>query len=420
MLGNPPPTSNSRSRRSQKPADTSTLTDEEYLELKERLEKFQDTLRRMSTQSGNKRCADCREHNPRYIDVQWGVYLCLLCSGAHEKVLGTTIVTVDTTEVDEQWITTLEQRGNAKVNDDLEYKLETSDKRKMSWSITNRAKFVNRKYVNGEWIRKGATIDLQNPSKVAPVPEMADGGKKKKKKDKKDKKKKRKDKKKAKQDVEEVAFPAGETAQASAAPPSEAQKSNGGLTDLFGILSVDEGNSDAKTQQPAQPVSQPGKPVEAKNLVSEKTTNDIMAMFENPAPQQQPQQQQAQYGGGFGGGYGTGQTAYGTQRAYGGGMPAQASHNPFMNQQRGGVNPFAQGATGYPQQQQQQQYQQYGGGAYSQQAYAPQQQQQQMANQTWQLQQQNTAFQQQQLMQQRQQQQQQQQQQDANNIMNFF
>lgn len=56
------------------------------------------------------------------------MYLCLLCSGAHQKTIESTVVTVDTTEADQQWIDTLEQRGNDKVNDDLEYKLDVEDK----------------------------------------------------------------------------------------------------------------------------------------------------------------------------------------------------------------------------------------------------------------------------------------------------
>jgi len=189
MLGQPPPTSGRRQRRA---VDTSDLTDEEYMEQKMQLEKFQQTLKRMATEAGNKRCADCREQHPRYIDVTWGVYLCLLCSGAHSKTLGSTVVTVDTTEVDEQWVETLEQRGNDKVNDELEYKLETRDKRKMSWSITNRAKFATRKYVNGEWMKPEAKIDLKNPAKVAPIPEENDDFEDRTHKKKKKKKKKKK------------------------------------------------------------------------------------------------------------------------------------------------------------------------------------------------------------------------------------
>mmetsp|Transcript_27724 Transcript_27724/g.38560 ORF Transcript_27724/g.38560 Transcript_27724/m.38560 type:complete len:379 (-) Transcript_27724:271-1407(-) len=378
MLGQPPPSSNGRSRRTalqQQPVDTSVLTDEEYLELKERLEKFQDTLRRMAKHAGNKRCADCREHNPRYIDVTWGVYLCLLCSGAHQKTIGSTVVTVDTTEADEQWIETLEQRGNDKVNDDLEYKLETSDKRKMSWSITNRAKFVTRKYVNGEWMRKGAKIDLKDPSKVAALVEQesAESGKKKKKKGKKGKKSRKK------KETQQTA-PFEESAGQSSAPvPVEAQKSTspGGISNLFDLLSTDDKQPQPQQQQQVQP-TQP----DAKNLMGDKSTHtDIMAMFENPTPQPQP------------GSYGMAPQGYGSSQ-YGG------TANPFMGGAQTG-NPFAQ-ANGY--------------GAQPGYGYG-QQQPQYNQNQMWQMQQQNTAYQQQQRMQQ---QQQQKTQANGNDILNFF
>eukprot|EP00466_Bigelowiella_natans_P017512 jgi/Bigna1/136349/aug1.33_g11057 len=391
MLGQPPPTSNTRSRRarSQQPVDTSTLTDEEYLAYKERLENFQETLSRMGQHPGNKRCADCREHNPRYIDVQWGVYLCLLCSGAHQKVLGTTIVTIDTTEVDDQWITTLEQRGNSKVNDDLEDKLETIEKRKMSWSITNRSKFVTKKYVEGKWMKKeGAKIDLKDPSHVVSPPEDANDGRKKKKK--KDKKRKKKDKKKNKEESNAVQImPPQEEVKGQSSAPSktEVKQSDGGLTNLFDILSMDGGSDSKAAPKPASVPSQPPQS-DAKKIIDENTTNDIMAMFENPAPQQQ-----------------TGYGAYGAQPRYGYGVqPATyanpSSHqaqNPFaMSQQASSGNPFAQASSGYAQPN-------FG--------YAAQPMNQ---NQMRQMPQQNSAFHQQQQVQQQQNQQQ------NTDIMNFF
>jgi len=275
MLAAPP----ANGRRQRRVQDTSELTDEEYLEQKMRLEKFQQTLKRMACEAGNKRCADCREQNPRYIDVTWGVYLCLLCSGAHTKTLGSTVVTVDTTEVDEQWIETLNQRGNDKVNDDLEYKLETRDKRKMSWSITNRAKFATRKYVNGEWMKPEAKIDLKNPAKVV-VPEEDEYEETTTRKKKTKRKKKKKKKKKVVEEEEEeeeeppvVKAPMQEAAKASAAPEAKAST---GLENIFGGLSTGGTNS-----QEAQ------KSAEEKDIFKKDAITNLLNLYDN-TPQQQP------------------------------------------------------------------------------------------------------------------------------------
>eukprot|EP00472_Partenskyella_glossopodia_P000321 CAMPEP_0197543346 /NCGR_PEP_ID=MMETSP1318-20131121/68190_1 /TAXON_ID=552666 /ORGANISM="Partenskyella glossopodia, Strain RCC365" /LENGTH=366 /DNA_ID=CAMNT_0043102675 /DNA_START=154 /DNA_END=1254 /DNA_ORIENTATION=- len=365
------------------------MTDEEYLAQKDQLEKFQLTLKKMATEAGNKKCADCRESGPRYIDATWGVYLCLLCSGAHSKTLGSTIVTVDTTEVDEQWIDTLEQRGNDKVNDNLEYKLETRDKRKMSWSITNRAKFATRKYINGEWIKPGSTIDLKDPAKVSQSASSPSAGdpfddstamkKKKKKKDKK--KKKEKKRQMAEQAPQQEAAP-----QASAKP----EESNG-LSDLFGLLGTNDKPAGATATATAKNNGVGG--AAPAPLADEKgATNDIMAMFDTPSQQPAPQGN-----GAFAGSYSAG-SSYGT------GSQPQRNSNPFLQQRGvgGGVagNPFAQGGGAYPAQP--------GYGGYPQQPQRV----------SWQQQQQQQAYQQQMRMQQ--QQAQQQQAQKGDDLLNFF
>eukprot|EP00468_Gymnochlora_sp_CCMP2014_P002499 CAMPEP_0167760512 /NCGR_PEP_ID=MMETSP0110_2-20121227/11630_1 /TAXON_ID=629695 /ORGANISM="Gymnochlora sp., Strain CCMP2014" /LENGTH=381 /DNA_ID=CAMNT_0007647037 /DNA_START=59 /DNA_END=1204 /DNA_ORIENTATION=- len=322
-LGLPP--SSTRARGGESAGDTSAMTDEEYIEQKMRLMKFQSILKEMAKHVGNKRCADCREANPRYIDVNWGVYLCLLCSGAHEKVLASTIVTVDTTRVDKQWLETLQQRGNAKVNKDLEYKLEARDKRKMSWSITNRAKFATRKYVTGEWLAPNATIDLKNPTKVK-VPEVeakAKAAAEPKKVKKRGKGKRRLKKKKASaapataptvtKEAPKMSFPEAEKTPQASAPPTKPEPTN----DLFALFDGDA--KEAKKETKAAPVAK---------TADKGAVNNILSIFDDtPAPQPQAQMIPPT-------------------------MPP-ATQNPFQ-----GGNPFA---TGYQQQQQpayQPQYQQ--------------------------------------------------------------
>eukprot|EP00954_Amorphochlora_amoebiformis_P015780 1238781-Amorphochlora_amoeboformis.AAC.1 len=263
----------------------------------------------------------------------------------------------------------------------------------MSWSITNRNKFATRKYVTGEWIKPGAKvweillifsrlltllavvvsqIDLKDPAKVAPTEEEVDEPSVSRKKKKKDKKKK-KHKKKVHDDEDVDPFDSVPAPVEEKAPKAAAATSNGGLPDIFNILSVDETPApEAKTQPKAQSKA------EAKVLVDEKATNNILAMFdESPAPARSaPMGSQGFYGGGMGGGVG------------GGGGGAMASGNPFL---QGGPapaqgNPFAGGGGGYGVQP--------GYGGYPAQGYGgyPQQNQGFNQQQMWRQQQQSAAI----------------------------
>ncbi len=348
----------SRSREAAAAQDTSGMSDEAYMEQKMRLAEFQTTLKNLAKEAGNKRCADCREHDPRYIDITWGVYLCLLCSGAHEKKLSSKIVTVDTTEVEPAWVDILNQRGNDTVNQDLEDALETRDKRKMSWSITNRAKFCVSKYVAGKWKKPGdGGIDLKNPTKVskpaprssAPAASDFDGGsagKKKKKKKSKKKKKKRGD--------DDIESPTQETAPAASAAP----------LDIFGGPST-AAATDAKAATAAVPAAAAAAPKTATDsltgLLGLLDTNDAPKPADKKQAQQQQlrQQQQQQPKGAAGGGM-FGQDN-GTQSilAMFDNAPAQRApaSNPFVGMhapapaQMGGsatANPFAAPMGGMP------------------------------------------------------------------------
>mmetsp|Transcript_34201 Transcript_34201/g.30932 ORF Transcript_34201/g.30932 Transcript_34201/m.30932 type:complete len:233 (-) Transcript_34201:660-1358(-) len=106
----------------------------------------------------NQVCADCTNKGPTWVSIDYGVFLCMRCSGVHRQ-LGPHITRVRSTKLD-SWkkenIEILAAVGNKLANDYYEFKLPKGFSRlDSSASMTQCRKFVDEKYVNKKYVPKG-------------------------------------------------------------------------------------------------------------------------------------------------------------------------------------------------------------------------------------------------------------------------
>lgn len=86
------------------------------------LEKSKKKLSNIMQSNGNNVCADCGAEDPIWASINWGVFICIECSGVHRQ-MGTHISKVRSVTMD-KWdadvLEFMESNGNAKVNAELE------------------------------------------------------------------------------------------------------------------------------------------------------------------------------------------------------------------------------------------------------------------------------------------------------------
>lgn len=108
----------------------------------------------MAKQHGNKECADCSSRSVKWACFNHGTFVCIKCSGIHRS-LGRHISKVKSLTLD-KW--TAEEmagmRGNIAANSEYLYNLPDGLDKPDENDDTGRRKWIERKYVKQEWIRR--------------------------------------------------------------------------------------------------------------------------------------------------------------------------------------------------------------------------------------------------------------------------
>eukprot|EP01080_Neovahlkampfia_damariscottae_P003878 gene3878-7092_t len=122
-------------------------------------------------QEGNDKCADCDAPSPTWASKNLGVLICLKCSGVHRN-LGSHISKLQSIFLDTKWteesIKIFEQRGNAKVNEILEFHLNQNEDGNPTYfkkpdenaTVEERQAFIENKYVHQKF--KERKLDEEN------------------------------------------------------------------------------------------------------------------------------------------------------------------------------------------------------------------------------------------------------------------
>jgi stromal membrane-associated protein len=115
-------------------------------------EKVQDAIfNELLNKPENRECADCNNKNPTWVSIDFGVFVCLRCSGLHRQ-LGPTITRVRSCKLDYSFkmeqIEIIMNIGNKLANEFYESNLQNySRKPSMNASMDEVWKYVNDKYV---------------------------------------------------------------------------------------------------------------------------------------------------------------------------------------------------------------------------------------------------------------------------------
>lgn len=132
---------------SNKKAEDGDSENKQQLELE--LEKSKKKLADIMKLPGNNQCADCGAPDPLWATINFGVFICIECSGVHRQ-MGTHISKVRSITMD-KWdsevLEFMESHGNVKVNAELEHNiLPQYTKLTPSSSRQERDAFIKAKY----------------------------------------------------------------------------------------------------------------------------------------------------------------------------------------------------------------------------------------------------------------------------------
>jgi stromal membrane-associated protein len=114
-------------------------------------EKVQDAIfNELLGQAANQECADCDNKSPTWVSIDFGVFLCIRCSGVHRQ-LGPHITRVRSTKLDgwkKENIEILAHTGNKVSNDFYEFKMPNGYRKPTSnYTMEQCRKFVDEKYI---------------------------------------------------------------------------------------------------------------------------------------------------------------------------------------------------------------------------------------------------------------------------------
>lgn len=99
-------------------------------------------------------CADCSAKSPTWASIDFGVFVCLNCSGAH-RALGPSVTRVRSTKLDtwqSAWLE-LMQIGNTECNQYWESNIGLARKPTPSSALDEIKRFVADKYVKRKFAR---------------------------------------------------------------------------------------------------------------------------------------------------------------------------------------------------------------------------------------------------------------------------
>lgn len=123
----------------------------------------------------NQLCADCKCNNPRYVSMQYGIFICERCASIHRTELNeeyfSEIKSVDDSKWNQKEAELLEQVGNSVSNNYYESRLP-SDFTLSNDNIENLTSFIKDKYENRRWsqLNRDPPLDSTIPiflSKIA-------------------------------------------------------------------------------------------------------------------------------------------------------------------------------------------------------------------------------------------------------------
>ena len=138
----------------------------EKLDNKERDKLFKSILSRPF----NKVCADCSRKNPKWYSLNWGVLICIQCSGIHRS-FGVHINRVKSTKLDGwtvQEICQVEGIGNQAANSYWEHGLKyKSAKPRPNRSEAKANEFIKQKYLQRIWAPGEEILDPVNEYNLA-------------------------------------------------------------------------------------------------------------------------------------------------------------------------------------------------------------------------------------------------------------
>jgi len=122
-------------------------------------EKVQEAIfNQLSIKQGNGECADCSNKSPTWVSLDFGVFVCIRCSGVHRQI-GPHITRVRSTRLDgwfKENIEIMATVGNKLANDYYEHNMPGGYRKPAINSTPEECRrFVDEKYIRKAWAPKG-------------------------------------------------------------------------------------------------------------------------------------------------------------------------------------------------------------------------------------------------------------------------